>query len=77
MLLIQNAQVLDPYTGLDARLDLLIGDPEGWPHPVVWIGRYISQAEKRLRARGGNLRKSAIWLTASTVFSQLSSMPSP
>ena len=26
MLLIQNAQVLDPYTGLDARLDLLIGD---------------------------------------------------
>ena len=48
-------------------LDLLIGDPEGWPHPVVWIGRYISQAEKRLRARGGNLRKSAIWLTASTV----------
>ena len=47
-------------------LDLLIGDPEGWPHPVVWIGRYISQAEKRLRARGGNLRKSAIWLTAST-----------
>ena len=18
-------------------LDLLIGDPEGWPHPVIWI----------------------------------------
>src|SRR5699024_9457000 len=26
MLLIQNAQVLDPYTGLDAGLDLLIDD---------------------------------------------------
>ena len=48
-------------------LDLLIGDPEGWPHPVILIGKYISFAEKRLRARGGNLRKSAVWLTASTV----------
>ena len=48
-------------------LDLCIGDPEGWPHPVIWIGRYISRAEDRLRARGGNLRRSAVWLTASTV----------
>ena len=48
-------------------LDLLIGDPEGWPHPVIWIGRYISWMEKKLRARGGNLRHSAVWLTASTV----------
>ena len=48
-------------------LDLLIGDPEGWPHPVIWIGRYISWMERKLRARGGNLRRSALWLTASTV----------
>ena len=48
-------------------LDFLIGDPEGWPHPVIFIGRYISWMEKRLRARGGNLRVSALWLTASTV----------
>lgn len=48
-------------------LDLLIGDPEGWPHPVVWIGRYIARTEGRLRARGGNLRRGALWLTASTV----------
>ncbi|MGN0803157.1 MAG: adenosylcobinamide-phosphate synthase CbiB [Candidatus Faecivicinus sp.] len=48
-------------------LDLLIGDPEGWPHPVIWIGRYISFLERRLRARGGNLRRSAVWLTGSTV----------
>ena len=48
-------------------LDLCIGDPEGWPHPVIWIGKYISFMERRLRARGGNLRRSAVWLTASTV----------
>ncbi len=48
-------------------LDLLIGDPEGWPHPVIWIGRYISFMEARLRARGGNLRRRAVDLTASTV----------
>lgn len=48
-------------------LDLLIGDPEGWPHPVIWIGRFISRTEARLRARGGNLRRSALWLTFSTV----------
>lgn len=48
-------------------LDLLIGDPEGWPHPVIWIGKYISFIEKRLRAKGGNLRKGSMLLTASTV----------
>ena len=48
-------------------LDLIIGDPEGWTHPVIWIGKYISFAEKKLRKRGGNLRASAVWLTASTV----------
>ncbi len=48
-------------------MDLLIGDPEGWPHPVIWIGRWVSFAEKRLRRLGGNLRASAVILTASTV----------
>ena len=48
-------------------LDLCIGDPEGWPHPVIWIGRYISRTESRLRERGGDLRRGAVWLTASTV----------
>ena len=48
-------------------LDLLIGDPEGWPHPVILIGRYISFMEKRLRARSRNLRRGAVWLTISTV----------
>lgn len=48
-------------------LDLLLGDPEGWPHPVIWIGKYIAFMEKKLRARGGNMRKSALVLTISTL----------
>ena len=32
-------------------LDLLFGDPSRVPHPVVWMGRYITVAEKFLRAR--------------------------
>lgn len=48
-------------------LDLLIGDPEGWPHPVIWIGKLIATLEKKLRARGGNLRASAVILTATTI----------
>ena len=48
-------------------LDLLLGDPEWLYHPVRLIGRFITFMEGRLRARGGDLRKSAVLLTASTV----------
>lgn len=48
-------------------LDLLLGDPEWLYHPVRLIGKLISRTEKRLRARGGNLRAGAVFLTASTV----------
>ncbi len=48
-------------------LDLLLGDPAWLYHPVCIIGKYISWMEKKLRARGGDLRKSAVFLTASTV----------
>jgi len=48
-------------------LDLILGDPEGWTHPVIWIGKWISFMEGRLRRRGGNLRRAAVVLTASTV----------
>lgn len=48
-------------------LDLLLGDPSWLYHPVCLIGKYIGWMEKKLRRRGGNLRKSAVFLTASTV----------
>ena len=48
-------------------LDLLLGDPQWLYHPVRVIGKYISWAEKKLRARGGNLRAGAVFLTASTI----------
>ena len=35
--------------GLGFLLDLLLGDPEGFPHPVVFMGRAISSLEKYLR----------------------------
>lgn len=48
-------------------LDLLMGDPKWLYHPVRLIGGLISRLEKRLRARGGNLRRSAVILTVTTV----------
>ena len=54
-------------------LDLLLGDPEWLYHPVRLIGKYISFAEKRLRSRGGSLRKKAVLLTGSTVFLAMAS----
>lgn len=29
-------------------LDLKLGDPHHWPHPVIWIGKLISASERRL-----------------------------
>ena len=45
----------------------MLGDPEWLYHPVRLIGGLISRLEKRLRARGGNLRRSAVILTVTTV----------
>lgn len=33
--------------------DRLLGDPAGWPHPIVWFGKLISFGEKKLN-RGKN-----------------------
>ena len=49
-------------------LDLLIGDPHGFPHPVVLIGKLIDVTEKGMRkifpktVRGENFAGAAIWL---------------
>ena len=52
-------------------LDLLLGDPEWLYHPVRLIGKLITFLEKRLRARGGNLRRRAVILTAVTVLTTM------
>ena len=48
-------------------MDIMIGDPEGWPHPVIWIGKFISRFERLLRARCSNLRRAAPLLTSATI----------
>ncbi|MBE5808691.1 MAG: cobalamin biosynthesis protein CobD [Clostridiales bacterium] len=49
-------------------IDMLIGDPEWFPHPVRFIGRYISFMEGRLRRRfPDKLHAAAVLLTLSTV----------
>ena len=54
-------------------LDLLIGDPHGIPHPVVYIGKLIDVTEKGMRklfpktVRGENFAGAAVWLTVVTV----------
>ncbi|MCE0495663.1 adenosylcobinamide-phosphate synthase CbiB [Vibrio salinus] len=30
-------------------IDLMLGDPQNWPHPVRWIGNAIHYTERRLR----------------------------
>ncbi|WP_042463885.1 adenosylcobinamide-phosphate synthase CbiB [Neobacillus dielmonensis] len=37
-------------------LDMLVGDPPNWPHPVRWIGSFIALLEKRWNR--GNHRKT-------------------
>ncbi|MFH1156151.1 MAG: adenosylcobinamide-phosphate synthase CbiB [Pseudomonadota bacterium] len=40
------------YTLLAAYvLDLVLGDPVSWPHPVVWMGRAITRLEPVFRRR--------------------------
>ncbi len=33
-------------------LDLLIGDPPSWPHPVKWIGTMISKLDLAFNKEG-------------------------
>lgn len=48
-------------------LDLLFGDPRRLPHPVVGIGRFITEAEGVLRQTGMNARAAGILLLVMTV----------
>lgn len=60
---------------IGSAVDLLVGDPHGFPHPVVLMGRLISLLERWLRkifpktARGENLAGGVLWvLTAGLSF---------
>ena len=53
-----------------ALLDLMIGDPEWFYHPVRLIGRYISFAEKLAKRDSPDsrtLRRRAVWVQLTTV----------
>ncbi len=57
-------------TGLFAAiffLDLLAGDPRGWPHPIVWIGRLITRLEGWLRASGKQPKLAGVALVVLTL----------
>ncbi len=50
-------------------LDLLCGDPRGWPHPIVWIGRLIQRLEGWLRELINPPKVAGILLVALTLLS--------
>ncbi len=48
-------------------LDLAFGDPRGWPHPIVWIGRLIASLEELLREKIKQLRLAGVLLVLLTL----------
>lgn len=50
-------------------LDRLLGDPEGWTHPVIWFGKWIAAGERKLNNSANRFMKGtflAILLTGGT-----------
>ncbi|MDE3840690.1 cobalamin biosynthesis protein CobD [Bacillus methanolicus] len=45
-------------------LDLIIGDPPGWPHPVRWMGALIAFLDKKLNKGNHRLAKGVVMLFA-------------
>lgn len=41
--------------------DRLLGDPEGWFHPVVWFGKVISAGEKRYNRGADRVNKGGVF----------------
>ena len=61
-------QPIDPYILISAViLDLLVGDPRWFPHPVVYMGKLIAVLEKVLRRMVRNEMTGGILLLALTV----------
>lgn len=47
-------------------LDLMIGDPKNWPHPVRWMGKMIAFLDKRWNS-GHNKRQKGMLMTSSVL----------
>ena len=45
-------------------LDLIFGDPERLPHPIVWFGKMISWGEHRLNRGQHRMAKGAVMSVA-------------
>lgn len=46
-------------------VDLLLGDPQGWPHPVRWIGNSITFVQQKIRklcTNDASLKWGGLWL---------------
>lgn len=41
--------------------DRILGDPQGWPHPVVWYGKAIAHGEKCMNKGGDRIIKGGIF----------------
>jgi len=52
---------------LSFLLDLLLGDPLGWPHPVIGIGRFVKRLELLLASLFDNRRLAGVLLCGGTV----------
>ena len=54
-------------------IDLAVGDPHGFPHPVIWIGKLIAALERGLRRlfpktdTGEKLAGALLWLIVVSV----------
>ncbi|MEG1544400.1 MAG: adenosylcobinamide-phosphate synthase CbiB [Tannerellaceae bacterium] len=44
--------------------DRLLGDPEGWFHPIIWFGKVISKGEKALNKEGNRELKGGLFACA-------------
>lgn len=59
--------------GLGFLVDLLVGDPHGLPHPVIFIGKLIAALDKLLRrvfpktVKGENVAGAVLWLIVVSV----------
>lgn len=42
-------------------LDMLLGDPARWPHPVIGFGKLISMGETRLNQGKNRMLKGTLW----------------